>query len=242
MSEPPWYAQRFDADYLEAYGHRDRAEAERAVGALFAPHGLDGRVVLDLGCGAGRYTLALAARGARVVGLDLSAALLAAARAAGAGELVRADMRRLPFVAATFDLVASMFTSFGYFATADEDREVLVEVARVLRPGGELVLDTLNAAVLRQRLPPQTERRAGGWTIRERRRVDGGCIVKHITMRRGAERRETVERVRMWERPDLEAALAAAGLGVVVAAGDYDATPFDAATSPRLVLRARRTA
>jgi SAM-dependent methyltransferase len=241
MSARPWYEERFDAAYLEAYAHRDAAEAERATRHLLEPIGLCGRLVLDLACGAGRYAATMRARGARVVGLDLSAALLAAAAASGAWR-VRGDMRRLPFGDRTFDVAISMFTSFGYFATADEDRGVLAEVARVLVPGGTFVLDTLNATALGATLGAETRRHAAGWSIVERRRLDGECIVKEIEMQRGGERRTGTERVRLWTREDLESAFAAFGLAVTAVFGDYDAGAFAAATSPRLVLRAERTA
>src|SRR5262249_28118334 len=135
MSPGSWYAERFDATYLDAYAHRDEEEARRAVAGLFAPLGLAGRRVLDLACGAGRYSRALAAGGATVVGLDLSAPLLAAASRTVTADVafVRGDMRCLPFRDATFEVVASMFTSFGYFEKAGEDRQVLAEVARVLQ-------------------------------------------------------------------------------------------------------------
>jgi SAM-dependent methyltransferase len=242
MSERPWYVTRFDADYLDVYAHRDTREAERATQALLEPLGLAGRRVLDLGCGAGRYSVALQARGARVVGLDRSAPLLAAAAAAGVVLRVQADMRWLPFTAAAFDAVVSMFTSFGYFATAGEDQRVLAEVARVLRPGGDFVLDTFNTALVRRSLVAVSEREAGGWTIVEHRRIESGCIVKHITLVRGGERREAEERVRLWDDAALDAALAGAGLAVVTVAGDYDGGAFDSETSPRRIVRARRGA
>ena len=241
MSGRPWYAARFDGEYLDVYAHRDAAEAERATHALLEPLGLAGRRVLDLGCGAGRYTLALQRRGAIAVGLDLSASLLAAAGAAGVERRVRADMRRLPFVEACFDLAVNMFTSFGYFATADEDRMVLSEIARVLRSGGTLILDTFNVTRVRSTLVAESQRRVGEWDVHERRWLEGDCIVKAIALRRAGVERYAEERVRLWADDALAAALAAAGLEIEALAGDYDAAPFDAATSPRRIVRARRT-
>lgn len=243
----PWYAAWFDATYLDLYGHRDEAEAEHATEHLLAPLGLAGRRVLDLACGAGRHLRALQRRGARVVGLDLSADLLGAARAAGLGGgagLVRADLRQLPFRSAAFDLVLSMFTSFGYFATADEDRTALGEAARVLAPGGVFVLDFLNAARVRRDLVPFTERRLGDTLVRETRRLDaaGERIVKEIEIRAGDAVRTYREEVRLWTPEALAEAGRAAGLVAEAIYGGYEAEPFDAATSPRCILRARREA
>ena len=65
----------------------------------------DGRRVLDLGCGKGRFATRLAESGAEVVGIDLSAAMLAEAKGLAR---VRGSARRLPFASATFDAVVAV--------------------------------------------------------------------------------------------------------------------------------------
>lgn len=102
-----------------------------------------GRDVLEIGCGAARWSIALARRGARVVGLDLSSAQLARAALLSqeSGErlrLVRGDAEQLPFPASIFDLA---FCDWGAMTFCDPHRTV-PEVARVLRPGGRLVFAT----------------------------------------------------------------------------------------------------
>jgi SAM-dependent methyltransferase len=96
-----------------------------------------GRDVLELGCGGAQWASELAARGARVRGLDFSRAQLRAAAARAdsldvALPLVRANAECLPFAAASFDLV---FCDHGAMTFARPERSV-PEVARVLRPGG----------------------------------------------------------------------------------------------------------
>ncbi len=243
MSDSPWYADRFDATYLETYAHRDRAEAARATQGILVPLGLQGRRVLDLCCGAGRYLEPLVAAGAETVGLDLSAPLLGAARAAlgGHAALVRADMQRLPFRAACFDRVINMFTSFGYLPEPDDDRAVLEEVARVLVPDGVFVLDTFNSELVRDGLEPETHRTVGRWEVVERRRLDAGRVVKEIAMQSGNEIRRYREDVRLWMPGALIAAVEGAGFVVRSTYGDYDAGAFDARCSPRLVIAASRS-
>ena len=53
-------------------------------------------------------------------------------------------MRALPFRSASFDAVVSLFSSFGYLESDEEDLRVLCEVARILKPGGRFLLDLLN--------------------------------------------------------------------------------------------------
>ncbi len=93
--------------------------------------------VLDLGCGTGRLTRALAAR-SPAVGLDAAAAMLAQARAVKPGEFVQGDAFALPFANASFDGVTALRVAF-HFARFDM---LLREMRRVVAPGGVLVFDT----------------------------------------------------------------------------------------------------
>jgi len=104
--------------------------------------------LLDMGCGTGRFTVPLAERAAAVSGLDLSPMMLATARkkladrglAAGLRE---GDMAALPFPDASFDVVVCML-ALMHIPRADR-QQVFHEVARVLKPGGRLVLGVKNS-------------------------------------------------------------------------------------------------
>src|SRR6185312_12449076 len=92
-----------------------------------------GRDVLELGCGAGQWSVALEPLGADVVGLDVSRAQLRHARvASGSLALVAADAEHLPFADNVFDIV---FCDHGAMSFCDPER-TLPEVARVIRTGG----------------------------------------------------------------------------------------------------------
>ena len=236
-----WFRRAFDAPYLEVYAHRDAAEAEHATATLLQPCLAGARRVLDLACGAGRWARAVAAHGPLVVGADLSRPLLAAAQQQAPLALVQSDMLHIPFRAESFDVVLSMFTSFGYFESEDDDRRMLGEIQRVLRPAGVLILDTLNAPAVRQTLVPDSVRRVGRWQVRERRCIDAArnMVIKAIELDDGKSRHTYREEVRLWERAALEDALCAAGFSIGTAWGSYAGTPHSAA-SPRLILQARR--
>jgi SAM-dependent methyltransferase len=97
---------------------------------------LAGRRTLEIGCGAARFSAALAVQGAECVGVDLSDRQLRHAQVvAGGVRLVQASADRLPFGAATFDVV---FSDHGGASWADP-AYVVAEAARVLRPGGRFV-------------------------------------------------------------------------------------------------------
>lgn len=113
------------------------------VGFLAETLGLrPGDRILDVGCGPGRHAQALRATGVEVVGLDISLAFL---RAAGPGRWVRADARVLPFVQNCFDAAISLCQGgFGLLGGTD-DAQVVVEMARVVRPGGRVALSAFSS-------------------------------------------------------------------------------------------------
>ncbi|MFD1341948.1 bifunctional 2-polyprenyl-6-hydroxyphenol methylase/3-demethylubiquinol 3-O-methyltransferase UbiG [Litorisediminicola beolgyonensis] len=105
----------------------------------------DGRDVLDLGCAGGFMAEALARRGARVTGLDPAQGAIAAARAHAESEglAIRYDIgvgEEMPFDDQSFDIVVCVDV-LEHVADLDT---TLAEVARVLRPGGLFLYDTIN--------------------------------------------------------------------------------------------------
>jgi demethylmenaquinone methyltransferase/2-methoxy-6-polyprenyl-1,4-benzoquinol methylase len=96
-----------------------------------------GHVIIDLGCGTGDLSDGARAAGARPVGVDLSAGMLAqAARRGSAGTLVRADAGRLPLADGSCDGAVSGFALRNF----ESIETVLRECARVVRDGGRVSL------------------------------------------------------------------------------------------------------
>lgn len=106
--------------------------------------------ILDLGCGIGRLFPALSEVGTIVIGIDYSEELVTKANKIACSlqnviVLLR-DMRELGdiFQDASFDLVLRAYTSLGYF-TVDSEMSILSQCAKLVKPGGHLVVDTFNA-------------------------------------------------------------------------------------------------
>ena len=136
-----------DADDYQTANGEQLACAPEAWGVWRIPEpelealgDVDGRAVLELGCGAAQWSISIAGRGARAVGLDQSAAQLSHARrlADTAGVdmgLVLASATATPFPDESFDVV---FCDHGAMSFCDPLLS-LPEVARILRPEGILV-------------------------------------------------------------------------------------------------------
>lgn len=240
MSSQPWFIDAFTADYLDVYAHRDEAAAAReAKGALSLLHHRRARGrLLDLAAGAGRHALAFAAERCHVTCVDLSADLTERARQRGL-RTVRGDMRALPFRDWAFDSVTCLFSSFGYFETDAEHSATLVDIARVLCPGGRVLLDLMDGETVARRLVPQGVDLVGDLIVEVERSLtpDGRRVEKWIRLVRG-DRLEKAwkESVRLFSAPEIDALARGAGLTPVSVHGDYDGRPHVSGETRRLVV------
>ena len=254
----PWYETLFERDWYDyfakggpgspdedgSYARRTDGEVdfiERALG-LTEPCDL-----LDLCCGPGRHSVRLAKRGHRVTGVDISAYNLerAAERATefGVGVTWReADMRETGLAESSQDAVINMFTAFGFFDDAENQR-VLEEVARVLRPGGRFFIDLVNRdSLMRRHQPRMWSDRHNGAVLLQEHAFDSatGCQTTHWTVvKADGERISQSFTVRMYTLQELELRMAQAGLVVEEAWGGLDGAELTM-DSHRIVVRARK--
>ena len=144
-----WWQSFFDHDYVRLWGARD-ARTPAEVDGIWALLGLaGGSRLLDAPCGYGRLSRPLAERGARVVGVDQSAALLAEAERRR-GDLpaerlryLERDLRAGLGDEGGFDAAINVFSSLGY-GSEEDDLAILGTLAAAVRPGGLVLVETMH--------------------------------------------------------------------------------------------------
>ena len=139
------YADNFGFEWSYfAQTQLDRREGEESERAFrertgFTPEELKGKLVLDVGCGMGRFAEVATRWGARVVGVDLSkAAEVAAGNLSDSGKayFFRTDVFKLPFSPASFDFIYSL----GVLHHTPDCERAFKSLPRLLKPGGTIAI------------------------------------------------------------------------------------------------------
>ncbi len=136
------WPERYEAWFATPIGRLVKDTECRLILEMLSPG--EGERILDAGCGTGVFTLDYLAAGAHVVGLDISEPMLALAVAKASGYpfvAVQGDMLALPFEDDHFDKAVSV-TALEFIEDA---RKAVDELFRVTKPGGLVVVGTLNA-------------------------------------------------------------------------------------------------
>jgi SAM-dependent methyltransferase len=218
--------------------------------------------VLELGCGTGRIALPLGRAGARLVGIDRSAAMLDRARRrvhrarlGNAVHLVRGDIRHLPF-ASPFALVIAPYGILQSLLRERDLKATLASVHAVLEPEGvfgmELVADLPSWEEYRKRVSLKGWRRGAGGThvtLVETVRQDVArrltIFDQEFTERRGRATRKHrfALTFRTLTVPQMAKRLEKAGFEVTALLGDYRGTAWDPRADVWVILarRKRRT-
>ena len=169
----PLAAYALWADSYPAHAHNPLMRTEERALLSLLPPDLSGRVVLDAGCGSGRYVLHALRRGAaEVVGVDLSPEMLQRARAelaaapdAGRVQLLQASVADLPLADESADVTICALT-VGHLTSLEA---ALAELCRVTRAGGMILCSDFH---------PLAHRRGGR---REFARAGQRYEVRHTT-------------------------------------------------------------
>ena len=250
------YAPFYDWENAQTLGRRDVPFWKRLVAKVEGP-------VLELGCGTGRISAPLARAGAHVVGIDRSAPMLERAhkractlsrrqmtRTGGRLQLVRGDIRSLPFPSASFNMVAA---PYGILQSLVRERDLaatLESVARVTAPGGlfgvDLVPDVPGWREYTDRIQMRGKAAGGAHltlieSVRQDPRRKLTIFEQRYIVRRGGRRTEHPFQLTFRTLPikGMTRRLERAGFAIEAVLGDYRGRPWDDRADVWLILARR---
>ncbi len=193
-----------------------------------------GAKILDVGCGAGDVALRLARQGYKVLGVDISAELIAycqSLKEETKGELAfeLTDMRQ-PFMENEFHGAICLGVTYGYFLD-DENLAFLASMARALKPGGKLLVETDNPLDLAPGWVEETASIPGmGYLVMRRRfNVEEGAYEGEFHLKTLSGEKVVLtrdlhadwdERIRIYQAEELEKMASSVGLTVTGLWGD----------------------
>ncbi|MEO8820235.1 MAG: class I SAM-dependent methyltransferase, partial [Ginsengibacter sp.] len=202
-----------------------------------------GSMMLDVGCGKGRYSIQLASKGFDVTGIDISQHSITKALNNETDHLhfFLHDMR-LPFWINYFDYAFNFFTSFGYFNTRREHNNSIRTISQSLHPGGTFVIDYLNIHHEENNLIPQCDISVGDVHYSITKWFDETHFYKKITVtdKNVNEPLHFSEKVSKFSLDDFLEMLSSQKMQVKEVFGDYNFNKYDLQNSPRLIIVAKK--
>lgn len=193
-----------------------------------------GSSVLDAGCGPGRISVELAAKGLDVTGVDIIQSELDAAKDSADAEgvkldLINCDLRSFKSQK-KFDCAINLYTSFGYCDTIEEDFQILKNIAGSLRDNGFFILECTSreTAILYFTDGEWFER--SGLTVLTQFSVEGaweGLRSKWTIINRDGQRIEHEFVQRLYSAIELKRMMIRAGFNSVEIYGNYDFSPYN---------------
>lgn len=243
MENPNWFESWFDTDYYHIlYKNRDNKEAEKFIGNLVDYIQLPQHSrVLDLACGKGRHSMTLFTHGYNVLGVDLSPQSIDFAEYFSNENLQFKvhDMREV-IQGERFDAVFNLFTSFGYFDSSEDNKQVLNSVNEMLKPNGVLLIDFMNAVKVIANLVTEETKIVEGITFNITRKYDNQHIYKYIRFEAEGRQHNYMERVQALKLSDFEQLLDTCGFDLIRTFGNFNLESYEENTSDRLILLARK--
>ena len=189
--------------------------------------------ILDLCCGNGRHSIELSERGFDVTGVDRTERYIEAARLEAKKRNLNAmfvvgDMRdyRSPN---RYDVILNLFGSFGYFEDPSDDHKVIENMYDSLRPGGQLLIETMGKEILARDFRAREWVEEGDLLILSEKKVtqNWGRIETRWIAIRGTERIEHRVSIRSYSAIELSSLFDTCDFSEVQVYGSLDGTKYD---------------
>lgn len=213
----------------------------RILGVLEKPN--HDTAILDAGCGPGRIAVELAVHGAKVTGVDLMRSFLTAAddsaRSEGVQlELIHGDLRKFVRPAA-FDAAISIYTSFGYCDSMEEDIQILKNIARSLKPGGWFILEMMGREIAVRDFIEGEWFERGGLTVLTSNSVEGaweGLRSRWILLDENGRKADHTYVQRLYSGVELQRLFLATGFSSAEVYGDLNFAPYNEKAQTMVVI------
>lgn len=201
--------------------------------------------LLDLACGHGRHCSLLADIGyTNVVGVDINENFLKIAREnspkkGSTPKYIQADMRELSFEN-EFEWILLLFSSFGYFSVR-ENKRVLYNIEKALKPGGVFCLDVTNRDGLLRNFLPYIVTEKNDDLMIDRNRFDSstGRLHNRRVIIRDGERKDKPFSMKIYSFSELRTLLQEVGLEIKKTYGSWERDTFDK-DSKRMIIVAQK--
>lgn len=236
-----WFEnESFWAEYAPVFFDAQRwAEAPAVAEGILKIIGADGEnakniSILDAGCGPGRISVELALRKAKVTAIDLIRPFLNAAMDSAQDENVEieflhGDLRK--FVREnSFDAAVSIYTSFGYCNTIEEDMLILKNIEKSLKPDGWFILEMTGREIAVRDFTEGEWFERGGFTVLTQYTVEGaweGLKSRFVLYDENGRKADHTYIQRLYSAVELKRLMLASGFSSVEVYGDFDFSPYN---------------
>ncbi len=245
MPAREWFREWFSSPYYDLlYYKRNEEEAKKFAECLInylKPK--PGSFVLDVACGKGRHSKALADMGFDVTGIDLSEPFIAEAKKYERDNLhfYQHDIR-LPCWINYFDYAFNFFTSFGYFRTRREHDDAIRTIVQSLQKNGIFIIDYLNVHYAEDNMKNSEDLKLDNTHFHITRWHDEEHFFKQIQIEDESNhvKHQFTEKVMKFSLGDFTDMLAYQEMQVREVFGDYLLGPYDVRRSPRMIIIAGR--
>ncbi len=206
----------------------------RIIGAPTDGKAEQGPKILDAGCGPGRISIELAARGARVTGVDLIRPFLNAAHDSAEDEGIKLDLEQADlrdFVRPDeYDAAVSLYTSFGYCDTIEDDMKILKNISASVKTGGWFILEMTGREIAVRDFTEGEWFERGGFTVLTEFSVVGAWEALRSRWMLIDENGRKIDHVydqRLYSAIELKRLMLASGFSSVEIYGDFDFSPYN---------------